>query len=277
MRARALTALATVHIAGGDHHTSLLYARQALDLVRADGDPWDIAVCMHNVAYVALHVGELDEAEALLAESLPVYRIRGEPWLRIGALHTAGMLALARGDLKAAADHFTEGLGVPTRHPARKMGVTEGLAIVAARQGRARRALRLTAATAELRRTWGMAPDATWRTLVAAATAQARETLNAGEIRQALAAGRAMTAEQALTYARDDRWAADAGNPLTRREFEVAGLVADGLSNLELAARLGIAERTVQAHLDNIRAKLDLQSRTQVASWAARRRLDASR
>ena len=86
-----------------------------------------------------------------------------------------------------------------------------------------------------------------------------------------------MTAEQALTYALDDRWTEDAADPLTRREFEVAGLVADGLSNRELAARLGIAERTVQAHLDNIRAKLDLQSRTQVASWAARRRLDASR
>ncbi|HEU4421197.1 MAG TPA: tetratricopeptide repeat protein, partial [Pilimelia sp.] len=207
MLARALTALVTVHIAAGDHHTSLTYARQALDLVRAAGDPWDIAVCMHSVAYVALHVGELDEAEALLAESLPVYRIRGEPWLRIGALHTAGMLALERGDLDTAEAYFSEGLEVPARHPARKMGVTEGLAIVAARQGRARRALRLTAATAELRRTWGMAPDATWWTLVEAATAQAGETLDAADIRQALAAGRAMTAEQALAYARDDRWA----------------------------------------------------------------------
>jgi len=56
---------------------------------------------------------------------------------------------------------------------------------------------------------------------------------------------------------------------LTRRELEVAGLLADGLSNKEIAARLLIAQRTVETHVDHVLAKLGLTSRGQVASWVA--------
>jgi len=272
--ARALTALLTVDLASGEHRSAMDHARAALELVRTDGTSWDVAVCGHNLAYVALHVGELDEAAALLAESLPGYRVHGEPWLRIGALHTAGMLALERDDLQAARAYFREGVAVPTNHPARKMGVVEGLAIVAVRQGRARRALRLGAATTALRRGYGVRPDAAWSARVDAAMARAGERLVESERRRAVAAGGTLTVDQTLAYAREDPAVDDeAAQVLTARELEVAELVADGLSNRELALRLGIAERTAAAHLDRIRAKLDLQSRTQVASWAARRRL----
>ena len=105
---------------------------------------------------------------------------------------------------------------------------------------------------------------------VDAAVRDAARGLTAPVHRQAAAAGRALTAEQLLGYALTDRWD-DGGEPLTDRELAVARLVAQGLSNRELAGRLGIAERTVQAHLDRVRAKLGLRSRTQVASWAARR------
>jgi len=50
--------------------------------------------------------------------------------------------------------------------------------------------------------------------------------------------------------------------PLTDRELEVAGLVAEGLTNHSIAARLSIAPRTAEAHVENIRRKLQVHSRT---------------
>jgi trimeric autotransporter adhesin len=54
---------------------------------------------------------------------------------------------------------------------------------------------------------------------------------------------------------------------LSRREREVAALVADGLTNREIAGRLFISERTVDGHLEHIREKLAVNSRAQVAAW----------
>ncbi|HVS07827.1 MAG TPA: LuxR C-terminal-related transcriptional regulator [Candidatus Dormibacteraeota bacterium] len=56
---------------------------------------------------------------------------------------------------------------------------------------------------------------------------------------------------------------------LSRREREVAALVAEGLSNREIAERLFISERTAEGHLEQIRNKLRFKSRAQVAAWVA--------
>ncbi|MGK3203182.1 ATP-binding protein [Amycolatopsis sp. MEPSY49] len=55
--------------------------------------------------------------------------------------------------------------------------------------------------------------------------------------------------------------------PLTRRESEIARLVATGLSNREIAIRLVIAQRTAETHLQHILNKLSFANRTQVAIW----------
>jgi DNA-binding CsgD family transcriptional regulator len=62
---------------------------------------------------------------------------------------------------------------------------------------------------------------------------------------------------------------------LSRRELEIAGLVAAGLTNRAIAERLFLAERTVESHLNHIMTKLDFSSRAQVASWMTQQRLDA--
>ena len=54
---------------------------------------------------------------------------------------------------------------------------------------------------------------------------------------------------------------------LTRREREVAALVAEGLTNRDIAQRLFISERTADGHLEHIREKLGFSSRAQIAAW----------
>jgi DNA-binding CsgD family transcriptional regulator len=64
---------------------------------------------------------------------------------------------------------------------------------------------------------------------------------------------------------------------LTRREGEVASLVAQGLTNREIADRLFISERTAEYHVQQIRTKLDFRSRAQIAAWITEQRADGQR
>ncbi len=64
---------------------------------------------------------------------------------------------------------------------------------------------------------------------------------------------------------------ASAWHPLTAREFEVAQLIATGLTNSEIAAELSVAPRTVGAHVEHILARLGAGRRTEIASWVATR------
>lgn len=54
---------------------------------------------------------------------------------------------------------------------------------------------------------------------------------------------------------------------LTRRELEIAKLVADGKTNREIAALLVISQRTAECHVENILGKLSFSSRVQIATW----------
>ena len=54
---------------------------------------------------------------------------------------------------------------------------------------------------------------------------------------------------------------------LSRRELEVAALIGRGYTNRRIATELAITERTVENHVSNILHKLELRSRTQIATW----------
>jgi DNA-binding CsgD family transcriptional regulator len=58
------------------------------------------------------------------------------------------------------------------------------------------------------------------------------------------------------------------GDPLTAREFQVADLIAEGLTNAEIARTLGVSVRTVDAHVEHVRTKLGVRARAQIAVWA---------
>jgi pimeloyl-ACP methyl ester carboxylesterase/DNA-binding CsgD family transcriptional regulator len=66
---------------------------------------------------------------------------------------------------------------------------------------------------------------------------------------------------------------ASPGPRLTGRELEVAELVAEGLTNQAIAGRLSVAPRTAEAHVENIRRKLQVRSRAQIAAWVTEHRL----
>lgn len=63
------------------------------------------------------------------------------------------------------------------------------------------------------------------------------------------------------------------GPRLTNREFEVAELVTEGLTNHAIAGRLSVTPRTIETHVENIRRKLQVRSRAQIAAWVAEHRL----
>jgi DNA-binding CsgD family transcriptional regulator len=62
----------------------------------------------------------------------------------------------------------------------------------------------------------------------------------------------------------DEPW-----RPLTTREFEVARLVGEGLTNAEIADSLGIAPKTASSHVEHILTKLGASRRAEIATWAS--------
>lgn len=64
----------------------------------------------------------------------------------------------------------------------------------------------------------------------------------------------------------EERWA-----PLTAREFQVATLIAGGQTNAEIAAALGIAPKTVSAHVEHILDRLGATRRAEIAAWVGSR------
>jgi DNA-binding CsgD family transcriptional regulator len=145
-------------------------------------------------------------------------------------------------------------------------------------EGDHHRALRLGGAADALRREVGASQPPALAAPVANALEEARRWVGSktGEVfREGAEAG----VDRVNAYAlREAPWrpAASTGRPaaagaLTARELEVVPLIARGLADKEIAARLGISVRTAEYHVDRIRKKLGLASRAQIAVWAVER------
>lgn len=97
---------------------------------------------------------------------------------------------------------------------------------------------------------------------------------------RAVAGGRSLLDPGLVARVTRDLRIARAGDPrlamLTAREREVLTLIADGLTNREIAARLALAEKTVKNYVSSVLAKLGLHSRTQAAVLRAGRKPDRS-
>jgi non-specific serine/threonine protein kinase len=109
-----------------------------------------------------------------------------------------------------------------------------------------------------------------------------RQHLTERAFKAAFDRGAELTPEQAAAYALDEKPArrAESAQPepdattsiLTRREREIADLVAKGLSNKQIAETLVIAQRTAECHVENVLRKLNFSSRSQIVkAWESRR------
>jgi DNA-binding NarL/FixJ family response regulator len=109
---------------------------------------------------------------------------------------------------------------------------------------------------------------------VAAATTQARAALaifeRLGARRDADRAAVLLRSVGVSVRARADTTSRHAPGVLSRREREVVPLIAEGLSNAEIAKRLFVTPKTIEHHVTSILGRLDLRTRTEIAAWAHR-------
>jgi non-specific serine/threonine protein kinase len=186
----------------------------------------------------------------------------GEPFL---TRLTAADVAFRSGDLAHAAAYLHDAIvllrdGGHAQSPA----PFEFLAHLAAAEGDHERALRLASFAERLRGETGMWPSAFLALTDRSWLAETQQAL-ASRVMSIRGAGRQMSESEAILYALEGR----VGGELTSRQSDVASLVAKGLSDKEIAARLLISERTAENHVQHIREKLGVRSRAQIGSWVA--------
>ena len=150
----------------------------------------------------------------------------------------------------------------------------ECLAHLAAEASDQREAARLFGMADSARQHLGVARFAIFESEHEGRLADIRKQLGESDFRAASDEGASLTIEEAIAYVRRGRGERKRGASgwasLTRAELDVTKLVSEGLGNKDIAARLFISPRTVQAHLTHIYAKLGLASRVQLAQEAAR-------
>jgi DNA-binding CsgD family transcriptional regulator len=208
----------------------------------------------------------------------------GDTYYREMAAFGRAVIEVEFGDVAVAAEQASRALRssleADSHIGAAYIGDT--LAWVADRQGDHRRAATLFGIAAAFWQTIGASPD------VAALPHRAhvdssRQALGAELFDQLHERGRAMSVEEVTRFAlgADDAPAERPADgrlyPLTRRETEIAELVAEGLTNRQIGAKLVISLRTADTHVQHILTKLDLTNRAQIAAWITSRAPSAPR
>jgi DNA-binding NarL/FixJ family response regulator len=229
-----------------------------------------------GLARLRLVQGRLDAAHAAIRRSADEAH---DARSRAGILDAYVEIVLAAGDVpaaRAAAEELTALAGEHGAPLLRAMAARATGAVLLA-EGNTRAAL------ASLRASWATwceleAPHDAARVRVLIALACRDEGDEDGAGLELAAAGRAFEELGAVadrtrveTLRRANRSAAS--TPLTAREVEVLKLVTAGLTNRELAGRLGISEKTVARHMSNIFLKLGVSSRAAATSYAHRHHL----
>ncbi|HME76545.1 MAG TPA: LuxR C-terminal-related transcriptional regulator [Mycobacterium sp.] len=190
-------------------------------------------------------------------------------------LTTRARVAIAQGEPEQAERDAHDSLAsIPEGS---RLGVSDTLECLAGLAGDAgshREAARLFGAAQAIRQRVGVVRFKVWDAGCEASVAAVRSVMDANDFDAAWAEGATMSTEEAIAYARRGRgerkrpssgWAS-----LTPTEVDVVRLVSEGLANKDIAARLFVSPRTVQAHLTHVYTKLGLSSRVQLVQEAAR-------
>ena len=276
----------------------------ALEIL-SDNNRWGVAQVSYGMGTLARSRGDAEMAVRYYADAMEIFR-ELDAWPEIARCQAGiGWIAVTTGDYGQAADSLAEALRL-NQVGGQRLGIARGLeafaALAAARQ-QPERAVRLAGAACQLRESLGHGTGIGPR--VEEVLEFARGRLGASAAAALFAEGRETVAEDAVGFAlgpdqhqpvpgpaaagepawtdpsrlaaftgsgpRQDTGGANRGpTPLTPREHEIVMLIAQGLSNREIADELVISPATAARHVANILAKLGFSSRTQVASWATR-------
>jgi non-specific serine/threonine protein kinase len=247
---------------------------RALQLQEGLDDDAAVAIALLYAGLAAHFTGRLEEAYARFGRSVELCRAVGFGSVGARSLQLLGHTRLELGDIAGARRALEEALPTCLEVGDRWVVpiVMTGFAGVAARTGRPRRALRLAGVA------WGLceAGQFSMPTVIEAQLDRwlrpVRNKLSSAAVQQIMAEGRQMSLAEAVAYALadepEDAWRGGPRRTLTRRELEVATLVARGLTNRGIADRLCLSVRTVDTHVDHVLTKLGFSTRTQLAAWA---------
>jgi predicted ATPase/DNA-binding SARP family transcriptional activator/DNA-binding CsgD family transcriptional regulator len=285
----ALNLLGNMSYMEGDIERAAKIYQECLDLLQERGDAAHSAIILNNLASIALDKGAHERATALSEQASTLFREQGHTKGLESSLAIRGWAALMREDHEEAKASLKESLALCRDLGTKLHGidVMEGLACSFAAQGRAEHAARLFGAVQALYEGVGYNQSPEDRAQRAPYMEAARSRLGEAAWEAAFSDGQVMGVEEAIEYALSDPTTTDptttdpsiiqqhrANTPtiaLTRREQDIATLVARGLTNRQIASELSISEHTAATHVRRILKKLGLRSRAQIGSWLTER------
>lgn len=251
----------------------------ALALHRESADSVGVAVTLLFEGFIRLLSGEPGEAAGRFADCARRCEQDGNVYFLGHARWGLAVAAWESADYASASDFAAAGLRL-AREIEDRINMAQCLEVLGwidvARRD-AGRALILLGAAEMVRTTISVLLPPALGEYHAAAVRAAGELLPEPALAAALARGAAMAPAEAVRFALGEAAPsgavppAPAGAPplLTRRELDVASLVAQGLSNTQIAAALVISSRTAETHVAHIMTKLGFSTRAQIAAWSA--------
>ncbi|HEX3781282.1 MAG TPA: LuxR C-terminal-related transcriptional regulator [Pseudonocardiaceae bacterium] len=264
----------------GDPRRTIEECRLAVPVFEANGELANAIAAQVLLQMALSRAGDFTAALELHAICMETTELTGDAWFRSYSLWQAGLTHLQRGDAATAIESLQAGLRLKDRL-IDAMGIAlclEGLAwATSGTDDWYRAAVLFGAATARWSEMGLRAADLP-HTADSHVDCEAalRQAMSRHEFSTTVGSGMEMSTEDAVAFALDDGPATPsatvdppATSPLTKREHEVALLVARGLSNKDIAGTLVISPRTAEAHVEHILVKLGFNSRAQIAAWVA--------
>jgi non-specific serine/threonine protein kinase len=280
----------SVALHAGDNELALDCFGAALARFEESGfDGLLLLACYVQLASACLVTFDLARAIALSEECARRCEDAGEQWARGAAMWVRGAARWLAGDTDRAIQDALRSLQVTEALGALRMTTmcVDLIAVcLATRAGTASAASASAASTADLERAAKLrgAGDTMWDVLNvpvmagpayaeirADAAAKCRNALGDERFEAARRRGMELSQDEAIALARGEApdFVPAGPRPLTRREREIAALVAKGLANREIAGKLFLSKRTIDSHIEHIFGKLGFNSRTQLAGWVA--------
>ncbi len=280
--ARCLNDLGLVAERQGDHGRAIAYQEEALPIARLLGDEHQVCVILGNLGGAYYDRGDYARGEALSEEALQVSRRIGDTFGEAVNLYNLGCSALRLGNAPVAAERYREVLGLSgvlgERHLISR--VVDRVGAVLQLAGKPRQAVRFFGAAAAIREASGDTLFQDEDADLTARAVRARAALGEDAYTAAWESGHALPfavaieeAVRAAGSAAADRGVAVVDFGLTARESEVLRLLADGVTDREIADAIFVARATASKHVAAVIAKLGVESRTAAVAFALRHRL----